>query len=187
VLFLGGPRLGPSVLFWSHLLVLVLVALALGRSTLTPLRAQHWVLLGLGLSQLPMPAAAIVAGYFLVMGARSQHAAMNRGWLFDLRQLGLLLWTAVALVLLFVAVKEGLLSTPDMHIGGNGSSRTLLRWFADRVAAWPPQAWVLSLPLIVYRLAMLAWALWLAVALIRWSRWAWSCFATGGLWRSLRD
>jgi len=79
-----------------------------------------------------------------------------------------------------------LLSTPDMHIVGNNSDRSTLRWFADRVGATPPQAWVLSLPLIVYRLAMLAWALWLAVALIRWSRWAWSCFTAGGLWQPLR-
>ncbi|MEA2695908.1 MAG: hypothetical protein QOI66_179, partial [Myxococcales bacterium] len=186
ILFLGGPRLGPSVLFWSHLLVLLLVALALGRSTLTPLRAHHWVLLSLGLSQLPIPGAAIVAGYFLVMGMRRQHAAMGGRWLWNLRQLGLVAWTAVAVVLLFVAVKEGLLSTPDMHIAGNNSDRSTLRWFADRVGASPPQAWVLSLPLIVYRLAMLAWALWLAVALIRWSRWAWSCFTAGGLWQPLR-
>jgi hypothetical protein len=49
-----------------------------------------------------------------------------------------------------------------------------------------PQAFVISLPLLVYHLAMLAWALWMAVALLRWSMWAWSCFTEGGLWRPLR-
>ncbi|HVR61253.1 MAG TPA: hypothetical protein VMU50_05105 [Polyangia bacterium] len=186
LLMLGGPRLGPSVLFWSHLLVLVLVALALARSSLAPLRAHQWLLLGLGLSQLPIPAAALVAGYFLAMGVRERSAPPARGWLYDLRQLGLVVWTAVALALLFVAVKEGLLSTPDMQVAGNGSDRMVLRWFADRVGAAPPAAWVLSAPLLIYRLAMLAWALWLAVALIRWSRWAWSCFVAGGLWQPLR-
>ncbi|HXO20244.1 MAG TPA: hypothetical protein VOA87_10030, partial [Thermoanaerobaculia bacterium] len=37
ILLLGGPRLGPAVLFWSLLLVIVLVAAALGRLAWTPL------------------------------------------------------------------------------------------------------------------------------------------------------
>ena len=28
--------------------------------------------------------------------------------------------------------------------------------------------------------------LWLAFALIRWLRWGWECYASGGLWRSVR-
>jgi len=39
--------------------------------------------------------------------------------------------------------------------------------------------------LFVYRLAMLAWALWLAFALIRWLRRGWECFSTNGLWRKM--
>jgi len=40
-------------------------------------------------------------------------------------------------------------------------------------------AWVISVPLLVYRLAMLAWALWLALALLRWLRWG--CAPQGGV------
>jgi hypothetical protein len=185
VLLAGGPRLGPSVLFWSTAIVLVLIGLALGRSSLTPLRARHWVLLGLGLSQTPVPAIAIVAGFFLVMGLRARKPELRRVW-FNLRQVGLLVWTIVAVGILFVAVEEGLLSTPDMQVAGNGSSRELLRWFADRTASTPPAPWVVSLPLVVYRVAMLAWALWLALAVIRWSRWAWRSFSEGGLWQPKR-
>ncbi|HXU03951.1 MAG TPA: hypothetical protein VN903_23475, partial [Polyangia bacterium] len=43
----------------------------------------------------------------------------------------------------------------------------------------------ISVPLLVYRLAMLAWSLWLALAVIRWARWLWSCFSERGLWRPL--
>jgi len=186
ILLVGGPRLGPSVLFWSQLIVLLLVAVVLGRSPHLPLRTHHWVLLGLGLSQTPVAAAAIVAGYFVAMDLRRRRADLTGKWLFDLRQLGLVIWTVVAAAILFIAVREGLLATPDMHIAGNGSGRTLLRWYSDRTGPTPPTAWVLSVPLLVYRLAMLAWALWLAVALIRWSRWAWSSFSTEGLWRRLR-
>ena len=46
-----------------------------------------------------------------------------------------------------------------------------------------PQASVISAPLLVYRLAMLLWALWLAAALVRWMRWAWDCFMDGGAWK----
>jgi hypothetical protein len=45
---------------------------------------------------------------------------------------------------------------------------------------------VLSVPLLVYRLAMLAWALWIAQALVGWLRWGWRCFSAGELWRPLR-
>ena len=53
-LWTSGPRLGPSVLFWPLLVVLAAVAVGLGRVGYTPLRAQHWLLLGLGLTQVPL-------------------------------------------------------------------------------------------------------------------------------------
>ena len=31
--------------------------------------------------------------------------------------------------------------------------------------------------------AMLAWALWLSFAVVRWVRWAWDAFGTGRLWQ----
>jgi hypothetical protein len=185
LLALGGPRLGPAVLFWSQLVVLLLVALALGRTTLTPLRARHWLLLGLGLSQLPLPAACLVAGYLLVLGLRRRLVDGGRNWLFDARQIALAGWTVVAVVILFAAVRDGLLSAPDMHVAGNGSQSAQLRWFVDR-AGTLPAPWIVSLPLLVYRIAMLVWALWLALAVIAWSRWAWLCFSAGGVWRPLR-
>jgi hypothetical protein len=30
---------------------------------------------------------------------------------------------------------------------------------------------------------MLAWALWLASALLNWLKWGWGCFSSNGLWR----
>jgi hypothetical protein len=46
--------------------------------------------------------------------------------------------------------------------------------------------WVISMPLLAYRLLMLAWALWIAAALLRWLRWGWQSFCSGGTWRRLR-
>ena len=45
---------------------------------------------------------------------------------------------------------------------------------------------MLSVPLWVYRVLILGWALWLAAALVGWLRWGFVCFTTGGAWRSLR-
>jgi hypothetical protein len=73
-----------------------------------------------------------------------------------------------------------------MQVAGNGSSSELLRWYLDRSEGLLPQPWVLSVPLLVYRGVMLAWALWLAVALTRWTRWGWACFSDGEFWRGRR-
>jgi hypothetical protein len=186
VLLVGGPRLGPAVLVWGVLLVLVLVAVFLGRSPLTPLSTRQWILLGIGFAPLSIWAAATVAGYLFALGWRRDRLRTSRPWVHDLVQVLLALWTIAALMALFAVIQQGLLSRPDMDIVGNGSHAFELRWYSDRASGPLPRAFVISLPLLVYHLAMLAWALWMAVALLRWSMWAWSCFTEGGLWRPLR-
>ena len=184
LLLAGGPRLGPAVLFWSLLLVILLAAWGLGRVRQTPLKALHWALLGVGLSQVPLLAIAVVAGWLLALGLRRERGAtVRRDKVFDLGQLLLVAWTLAALGVLFWSIQQGLLGTPEMQIAGNGSTAAQLRWYADRAGAVPPTAWMLSVPLLIYRLAMLAWALWLALALLRWLRWGWESFTTGGGWR----
>lgn len=37
-----------------------------------------------------------------------------------------------------------------------------------------------------HRGLMLAWALWLAFALLNWLRWGWTVFARDGLWRAIK-
>jgi hypothetical protein len=186
VLWTGGPRLGPSVLFWPILLLLAALAVGLERLRSTPLRAGHWLLLGVGLTQLPFAAGALVAGWLLALGWRGEHGAAVRGRWFDALQLALALWTLAALAVLFVALQQGLLGLPAMQIAGNGSSAASLRWYQDRAPAGLPQPWVISLPLLAYRALMLAWALWLAAALVRWLRWGWAQFSRGELWRGRR-
>ncbi len=88
-----------------------------------------------------------------------------------------------SLGILYVAIHQGLLFRPDMQVAGNGSTDTVLRWYADRVAADTPAAGVLSLPLWLYRVAMLLWALWLAASLVRGVGPAWRAFTEGGAWR----
>src|SRR5580704_19442732 len=103
--------------------------------------------------------------------------------LFNLRQAGLLVWTFIALIVLARSLYQGLLGSPEMQVVGNNSSAALLRWYVDRADPTPPSAWMISVPLLVYRAAMLAWALWIALALLRWLKWGWGAFTTGGAWR----
>ena len=183
-LFTLGPPLGPSVLFWSLLLVVALLAIALGQFGMTPLRTHHYFLLGLGLTQVSVTEAALVVGWLLALGYRQRGAQPSNWLLFNLRQLLLIAWTVTALMMLVEAITHGLLGRPQMQIAGNGSSLAELRWFADRTAGKLPLASVLSLPLRAYQAAMLAWALWLAQALLGWLRWGYTAFATDGLMRS---
>src|SRR4030095_5978997 len=185
LLLAGGPRMGPAVLFWSILLVLILVAFALGKIHWVPIKTYQWVLLGLGLSQVPIAAAAFVVGWFLALGWRKRNIPSGTLW-FNFRQLILILWTLVSLSILFGAIHQGLMGFPDMQIAGNGSNASFLRWFQDRSGEALSRPWVISLPLYAYRIAMLAWALWISWALLTWLRWAWGCFGEGGFWRSMK-
>jgi hypothetical protein len=150
------------------------------------LRFHEWLLLAIGLTQAPVAAAVIVVLWLLALGWRAQRGTAVPGRWFDLMQLALVALSGAALIALLLSINRGLLGTPEMQIAGNGSTAQLLRWYQDRATAMPAQAWVFSVPVIVYRLAMLAWALWLAQALLRWMRWGWDCFTSGELWRPLR-
>ncbi len=183
VLFTGGPPLGPAVLIWGLLIVLVLVAFGLGRFVRTPLNTVHWILLGLGLTQIPVWLAVVVVAWLFALSARREVADRLGKWGFNMMQMGLGMLTLAALAVLYYSVSQGLLGLPNMYIAGNGSSSYLLQWFQDRAGSKLPQSWALSLPIAVYRFLMLAWALWLAFALLRWLRWGWDCYSLGGIWR----
>lgn len=181
LLLTGGPAWGPAVLFWGYLIVIVVLALLLARAPRTPLSAVEWTLLALGLTQVPLAAAAVVAGWFLVLAWRQERVLARPLW-HNLLQLALAGWTFVALVLLYAAVYQGLLVRPDMLVAGAGSSAAELRWYQDRVGGALPQPWALSLPLWTYRVAMLLWSLWLSLGLLRWLRWGWASFTSGSAW-----
>jgi hypothetical protein len=183
ILLVGGKGMGPAVLFWSLLAVFLIVSVGLAKTGLAPLRWPQWALLFLGLSQLSAAEAALVAGWFLAVGLRGRRPPEGRRE-FNMAQVFLAFYSAVAAALLFHGIEQGLLGSPEMQISGNGSGAELLRWYVDRAGAATPRPWTVSVPLWAYRGAMLAWALWLANALIGWTRWAWGCYASGGLWKS---
>ena len=191
----SGPLAGPAVLFWGELLVMILGAAALARglawrnrptppSPPIPLLFTSWLLLGLGFATASWVALAFVVAWLLALEARRRLDPEEVSWWrFDFIQLALVGLTVIALGCLFYAVPHGLLGSPDMRVEGNGSTAHELRWFADRTAGLLPEAKAFTLPLLVFRAAMLAWALWLAASVVRWLRWAYVCLNQGGGWR----
>ncbi|MDX9785578.1 MAG: hypothetical protein RBT11_02290 [Desulfobacterales bacterium] len=182
-LLAGGPRLGPAVLFWSYLGVVILAAFGLKRIRLTPLKLHQWLLLGLGLTQVPPLTALVVVGWLPALGLRKEKTPPDKWLPFNAFQLLLVFWTIAALSGLYAAVERGLLGIPDMQIAGNQSSNYLFHWTQDRISLTMPRPWALSLPLWVYRVLMLLWSLWLAFSLLKWLRWGWQCFSSGNFWK----
>lgn len=183
ILFANGPQMGPAVLFWGVLLVVLLGAIILGRIKDSPLRTWQWFLLGVGLSLATPLMIILVVGWLLAMQYRPQLQHVESRWVFNTSQVLLVLLTLVALGSLLVTLQQGLLGWPDMQIRGNQSNAWELRWYQDRAEALLPQPWVISVPLMIYRVLMLLWALWLAFSLINWLRQGWENFTIGGLWR----
>ena len=184
LLWVRGPMLGPAILYWPTLLVLLGVALVLARSGRTPLGAGAWVLLGLGLTGFAWEAFAIVALWFLALQWRARSGNALPDGLFRLLQVGLVLLSIIAVGIIVAGVMSGLLSNPTMQVVGNASDERSLRWFADLSEGALPVGSAYSLPLWCYKALMLAWALWLANALLGWLRWAWTALTTGGGWRA---
>ncbi|TDJ33797.1 MAG: hypothetical protein E2O61_11825 [Gammaproteobacteria bacterium] len=183
VLLLGGPDLGPAMLFWGVLIVVTLLGLALSQVPGLPLTAVDAVLLATGLTLCNLPTTLLVAAWFIVMLVRERWVdATERRALKNSIQVLTAAVSVVAVLALVLSVPFALLGSPEMQITGYGSTGYNYRWFSDHSGEGLPTAWVFSLPLWIYRGAMLAWSLWLAFALLRWMKWAWQRWVTPVGW-----
>ncbi|MCB0347060.1 MAG: hypothetical protein KDD66_18210 [Bdellovibrionales bacterium] len=183
LLLTGGPQWGPAVLIWGKLVVVIIFALLLGKADLAPLKTAEWILLGLGLATLPA-AALVIPFFWLAALSYRRHRPLQRRWAFNLSQVALVGLTCAAFIVLYLALRSGLILKPNMLVRGNGSSNTYLHWYVDRINGALPRPMTISLPIWVWRVVMLAWSTWLVFALLRWMRWGWDCFSCGGLWKS---
>jgi len=182
LLFAGGPMVGPALLFWPMLIVLLIVSIALGKLNNLPVRWYHWFLLFAGMSTVDNVGGVFVVVWFVVLAARSKISIGNKH--FNLWQVGSIVLTVAAAGSLIATIPLGLLSTPDMQVMGNWSSSYALNWFDDITGTVQPHVWFISLPVWVYRLLMLCWSLWLALCLTKWIFWGWKAFSSGGLWKT---
>ena len=180
-----GPPAGPVILFWGELLVAIVLAWLLARWRNGPLRFHQWLLLVLGFSTFSWLALLVVVAWLFALDWRAR-TAPAANWKFNLAQLGLVGLTLVSLACLFESIRNGLLGRPDMMVSGGGSWANYLQWFADRSTDALPSASVISLPLWMYNVVMLLWALWLAWAVVGWLRKGFAAWMDGGYWRRWR-
>ncbi len=177
-----GPAWGPAILWWGYLLLVVLIALGLGRVPNSPLRTWQWLLLGFGLARVDPAVALIVVGWFFALAYREEDRIQSVRW-FYLVQVLLVIFTVVALSCLTYAVQQGLLVPPDMQVQGMLSNQNFVQWYVDRAPGSLPEITVWSAPMWIYKSLMLVWALWLAASLVQWLRWGWAAFRKGGATR----
>jgi hypothetical protein len=192
-LYLHGPAIGPAMLFWGVLCVIVLGALALPRLARAtkldmPIKVLGWLLLGIGLSTVNSYGVLIIAVMFFLLAARKQLVkpdTMSR-FQFNLTQCAIVLWVAIAVLCMIAAIPMGLLSNPEMKVVGNGSGSHFYNYYQDIAgeAEGFPTVTVVSVPMLAYRGVMLLWSLWLSTRLIQWAGWAWSCFTEKESWRA---
>ncbi|GHU19290.1 hypothetical protein FACS189475_06240 [Betaproteobacteria bacterium] len=191
ILAVGGPDVGPAVLYWGELLVALVLAFFLARSGETVLGYPQAFLLVLGFSTFSWLPLFVVVAWLMALDWRArldvQHYEAMPVWHFNSIQIGLALLTIATLALLVNTVSSGLLSSPDMSIRGNGSGGQTLHWFTDRIDGALPTTTVVSLPLWVYRGAMLAWAIWLAYTVSRWLNQCLRAWLKNGYWKKRRS
>lgn len=185
LLAVGGEGMGPAILFWSKLILLLLLAIALGRVSWIPVSRWQWILFALGMTQLSWLMILAIVTWFYAFAYRARiNVAIAKPWQLNLRQMALIIHSVLFFVVVLEIIRGGLLGHPDMQVSGNDSFGNQLSWYQDRIDGSVQSVWVLSMPMILYRGLMLLWALWLASSIIPWVKWAWNAFSTSGVWKS---
>jgi hypothetical protein len=185
LLLTKGSQRGPAVRFWAILVFSLIVAAALSRVPRSPLKAYEWLLLSLGLTQVPVYLALfVVVWLFMIRWRGTAHYQTLPRVAYNLCEVGLIFLTLINLGIFIGIASAGLLGNPEMYVAGNNSTDSYLNWFTARSAAELPQPGYWAVSLWWYKLAMLLWALWLAAALVRWLRTGWQNSAKGGHFQS---
>ena len=182
-ILLGGPTLGAALLFWGVVAVVAALGFALSRLPGFPLTTTDALLLSVGLTLCNLASVLLLAAWFVAIWWRSRRTLESMSdAAYQSVQIILTVAGLVALGALVASIPAALLGQPEMQVTGYGSSESTYRWYADHSGETLPTAWVVSLPTWVYRLAMWAWSLWLAFALVRWVRMAWRSMVVPGYW-----
>jgi hypothetical protein len=161
VIALGGAAYGPALLYWIWVLAAIILAIVLGRMNRTPLKTWQWLVLLLGLSVLTPFLGLWVVVALIICKFYHRHRLMQI-------LSGVLGLTAV--VILVYAMIHGLRDMPDMHLlpsALNTRMQADYLWFQDISMQNWPRAWIISLPLWVYRGLMLLWSLWVVMTAIQ--------------------
>ena len=182
-LLLGGPAQGAAVLFWGIALVVLVIAVGLSRLEGFPLTTPAAVFLTFGASLANLWALLFAGAWFIAIWWRNRNDLGGvESPYYAFGQLVFLMVSVLAIAVLVATVPLALLGQPDMQITGNGSNARDYFWYADYSATSLPTAWVISLPRWIYLIAMFAWSIWLAAALVNWVRLAWQAVSKPQFW-----
>ncbi|MGM0418880.1 MAG: hypothetical protein ACQEQS_09175 [Thermodesulfobacteriota bacterium] len=177
-----GPLSGPAVLFWGYFITVVIAALILSKLPSSPLKMHQWFLLSAGLSLVSPLEIIIVFALFFIIEYRKKLTPDNSAY-FNLIQTGIILMIIISAVIVYNAVSKGLLGIPDMQISGNGSWHTQLNWFTDRTDGKLPQPFIITAPLILWKIVIFVWSLWTASFLINKAPYFAEALKSGGFWK----
>ncbi len=187
VLWARGPLQGPAVRFWAVLIGAIVFGWVLGGLQLSPLKRRQWMLLLVGLTQVPLVAGAgLVIWLFWLAWRGTDRAQRLPDAAFNIGQVLLAAGVIPAVVVIAAVLRTGLLGSPTMFLLGEGSYRTTLQWYQARGGMTLPQPEAISVSIWIYRGLMLVWSLWLALLLLRLTPKVWAMFTAGGLWRKPR-
>jgi len=184
LLYTFGPSVGPVVLIWGMLVVILIIAYAVSKIPGMPLTAIQALFLSMGLAPVSLWSLLIVLLWFVIVIRRKVLTDLSP-FIFNSMQIGLVIFTMLTLAVFIYTIQSGLLGFPEMHILGNSSTAYQLNWYQDRSSEQLPQVTLISLPIYWYRILMLLWALWLAFTSIRWAIWAWQNYSYGGYWKKV--
>jgi len=128
-----GPLRGPAVRFWGVFAFILIAAFVLSREPGTPLRPMEWLLLSLGLTQIPVYLSLmVVAWLFLIRWRGSLGFQKLRPGYYNLCEGVLIFLTLISLGIFIGIASSGLLGDPEMYVAGNGSTSSYLQWFTAR-------------------------------------------------------
>ncbi|MCB0337519.1 MAG: hypothetical protein KDD62_14485, partial [Bdellovibrionales bacterium] len=168
LLWTGGISWGPCVLFWGKLFFIVLLCLALTKAGLMPLGTFGAIMLGIGLTSIPIIWMFIPLAWLISL---KLIPLLHEKWIMLAKPIRLIMFVGLsllALVFFFKIVQFGLVLDPPMLVAGNQSNASHLKWFVDHTGSSLAQPWIVSLPLWSWRIFALLWSTWLILALFSW-------------------
>ncbi len=170
VLALGGAGYGPASLYWLGAAAAIVLAIILGKMSTTKLRTVEWLILLLGLSLVTPLLGLWVVIALVVWSLYSKWIVqVPKPW-HRVVQILLGLLFVLAIVILLQGMLHALRDMPNMHIIPSALTSPLSAdyvWLQDFSAKIWPRAWIISVPLWVYRGAMLLWSLWVVLTVLR--------------------
>ena len=177
----GGANIRASILLWGILISCVVFAYPLSKAIKSPLNWFGWSILLVGLSQSGLWGLLFVIIWFSLINYKHIAETQNLKRLkFNALQVIITVLTVIVFSSAIQTVAQGLLNYPNLFIEGEGSSYNSLNWYSEQLDQFMP--WVLSVPMWVYRVLMFSWSIWFAFNIMKWLKWAWEGFSSGGLW-----